>query len=138
MDDNLLTAGRRNATERVAMLLMHLYRRLDRIGLVEEGSVAFRSTSSTLPTRSGCRWCTPTRRCGACWQLGLHELKTGGCVSLTPARWRALPVLRHTAPADATAVAPFAAGFGAKGRERGQNRRQLWIYVAFCAPQPRR
>ena len=27
VDDNLLTAGRRNATERVAMLVMHLYRR---------------------------------------------------------------------------------------------------------------
>ena len=37
VDDNLLTAGRRNATERVAMLIMHLYRRLDRIGLVEDG-----------------------------------------------------------------------------------------------------
>lgn len=33
VDDNLLTADRRNAGERVAMLLMHLYRRLERIGL---------------------------------------------------------------------------------------------------------
>ena len=33
VDDNLLTTGRRNAAERVAMLLMHLYRRLERIGL---------------------------------------------------------------------------------------------------------
>lgn len=31
VDDKLLTAGRRNATGRVAMLLMHLYRRLERI-----------------------------------------------------------------------------------------------------------
>ena len=41
VDDNLLSAGRRNATERVAMLLMHLYRRLERIGLVEGGSAGF-------------------------------------------------------------------------------------------------
>ena len=41
VDDNLLTTGRRNATERVAMLLMHLYRRMERIGLVEGGSVPF-------------------------------------------------------------------------------------------------
>ena len=31
VDDILVTAGRRNATERVAMLLMHLYRRVERI-----------------------------------------------------------------------------------------------------------
>src|SRR6186713_364030 len=35
VDDHLLTAGRRNATERVAMLLMHLFRRLDRVGMAE-------------------------------------------------------------------------------------------------------
>ena len=41
VDDNLLTAGRRNATERIAMLLMHLYRRLERIGLeTKDGGAA--------------------------------------------------------------------------------------------------
>jgi CRP/FNR family transcriptional regulator len=34
VDDNLLTVGRRNAVERVAVLLMHLYRRVERLGLV--------------------------------------------------------------------------------------------------------
>ncbi|RZI92934.1 MAG: Crp/Fnr family transcriptional regulator, partial [Variovorax sp.] len=37
VDDNLVTAGRRNASERVAMLLMHLYRRAERVGMVRDG-----------------------------------------------------------------------------------------------------
>ena len=41
VDENLLTAGRRNATERVAMLLIHLYRRAQRVGMVQDGSVEF-------------------------------------------------------------------------------------------------
>ena len=49
VDDNLLSAGRRNAAERVAMLLMHLYRRLraagagaGRIGRVSDQPAAHR------------------------------------------------------------------------------------------------
>ncbi len=41
VDDNLLTAGRRNAEERVAMLLMHLYRRAERVGMAHDGWVDF-------------------------------------------------------------------------------------------------
>jgi hypothetical protein len=41
VDDNLVTAGRRNAGERVAMLLMHLYRRAERVGMVRDGWVEF-------------------------------------------------------------------------------------------------
>ena len=41
VDDNLVTTGRRNAAERVAMLLMHLYRRAQRVGMVRDGWVEF-------------------------------------------------------------------------------------------------
>ena len=41
IDDNLVTTGRRNAAERVAMLLMHLYRRAERVGMVRDGWAAF-------------------------------------------------------------------------------------------------
>ena len=99
VDDHLLTAGRRNATERVAMLLMHLYRRMERIGLVEDGSVAF-----PLNQPAHCRcWLglslvhtnKTLRRLSA---LGLHELRTGGCM-LNTRRWRALPSVRPAAAA---------------------------------------
>lgn len=33
VDENLLSVGRRSATERIAMLLIHLYKRAERIGL---------------------------------------------------------------------------------------------------------
>ncbi|ABE42627.1 hypothetical protein Bpro_0669 [Polaromonas sp. JS666] len=56
VDDNLLTAGRRNATERVAMLLMHLYRRLDRIGLAQGGCAC------STPGRWSALQITTTRR----------------------------------------------------------------------------
>ena len=50
--------SRRNATERVAMLLMHLYQRLGPASRAggRRWFGAFRSTSSALPMRSGCRW----------------------------------------------------------------------------------
>lgn len=34
VDDALLSAGRRNAAERVAVLLMHLYKRMERLGFM--------------------------------------------------------------------------------------------------------
>ncbi|MDQ8020174.1 MAG: Crp/Fnr family transcriptional regulator [Bordetella sp.] len=41
VDDNLVTAGRRAAAERVAMVLLHLYRRAERVGLAADGRVPF-------------------------------------------------------------------------------------------------
>ena len=43
-DDVLLTVGRRNATERVATLLVHLFKRASSVGLDTEGSIAFPMT----------------------------------------------------------------------------------------------
>lgn len=40
-DDALLTVGRRNATERVAMLLVHLYKRAASVGLARNGVIDF-------------------------------------------------------------------------------------------------
>ena len=77
VDDNLLTAGRRNATERVAMLLMHLYRRLDRIGLVEEGAVGFPLNQQHIADALGLSLVHTNKTLRRLAQLGLHELKNG-------------------------------------------------------------
>lgn len=77
VDDNLLTAGRRNATERVAMLLMHLYRRLDRIGLVEDGSVAFPLNQQHIADALGLSLVHTNKTLRRLSALGLHELKNG-------------------------------------------------------------
>ena len=77
VDDNLLTAGRRNATERVAMLLMHLYRRLDRIGLAENGTVAFPLTQQHIADALGLSLVHTNKTLRRLSMLGLHELKDG-------------------------------------------------------------
>ena len=77
VDDNLLTAGRRNATERVAMLLMHLYRRLDRIGLAEDGTVAFPLNQQHIADALGLSLVHTNKTLRRLATLGLHELKNG-------------------------------------------------------------
>lgn len=85
VDDNLLTAGRRNATERVAMLLMHLYRRLDRIGLVEgDGSVAFPLNQQHIADALGLSLVHTNRTLRRLAALGLHELRDGRLRLLNP------------------------------------------------------
>jgi CRP/FNR family transcriptional regulator len=39
VDENLLSVGRRSAAERIAMLLIHLYKRADSVGLCDEDGV---------------------------------------------------------------------------------------------------
>ena len=75
VDDNLLTAGRRNATERVAMLLMHLYRRLERIGLAEDGSVEFPVNQQHIADILGLSLVHTNKTLRRLRTLGLYELQ---------------------------------------------------------------
>ena len=83
VDDNLLTAGRRNATERVAMLLMHLYRRLSRIGLANQdeggrfGSIEFPINQQHIADTLGLSLVHTNKTLRRLQKLGLHELKNG-------------------------------------------------------------
>lgn len=83
VDDNLLTTGRRNATERVAMLLMQLYRRLERIGLERKdpdglgGSIAFPVNQQHIADTLGLSLVHTNKTMRRLQQLGLHELKNG-------------------------------------------------------------
>ena len=63
IDEHLVSVGRRSALERTAYLLLHLFVRAEEVGLTQrQRASSFRSPSSISPTRSACRWCTPTRR----------------------------------------------------------------------------
>lgn len=84
VDDNLLTAGRRNATERVAMLLMHLYRRLERLGLVQDGSVAFPINQQHIADMLGLSLVHTNKTMRRLQQLGLHEIRDGRLRLLNP------------------------------------------------------
>lgn len=77
VDDNLLTAGRRNATERVAMLLMHLYRRLERIRLAEDGSVEFPINQQHIADILGLSLVHTNKTLRRLRKLGLYELQSG-------------------------------------------------------------
>jgi len=77
VDDNLLTAGRRTAAERVAMLLMHLYRRLEHLGLVQDGSVAFPINQQHIADMLGLSLVHTNKTMRRLQQLGLHEIRNG-------------------------------------------------------------
>lgn len=83
VDDNLLTAGRRNATERVAMLLMHLYRRLQQLGLETmdgqglHGSVEFPINQQQIADTLGLSLVHTNKTMRRLQRMGLHEIRNG-------------------------------------------------------------
>ena len=83
VDDNLLTAGRRNATERIAMLLMHLYRRLDRIGLELKdpdgvgGTIEFPINQQHIADNLGLSLVHTNKTMRRLHKLGLHDITDG-------------------------------------------------------------
>ncbi len=77
VDDNLLTAGRRNATERIAMLLLHLHRRMERIGQAQGGSIEFPLTQQHIADALGLSLVHTNKTLGRLAKLGLHEIVDG-------------------------------------------------------------
>ncbi len=83
VDDILLTAGRRNATERVAMLLMHLYRRLARIGFDKKDAdgktawVDFPINQQHIADNLGLSLVHTNKTLRRLQRLGLHEIRDG-------------------------------------------------------------
>lgn len=84
VDENLLTAGRRNATERVAMLLIHLYRRAQRVGMVQEGSVAFPINQQHIADALGLSLVHTNKTLRRLRKLGLHQIEEGRLRLLNP------------------------------------------------------
>jgi CRP-like cAMP-binding protein len=84
VDDNLATAGRRNATERVAMLLMHLYRRAERVGMVREGWVEFPFNQQHIADALGLSLVHTNKTLRRLQRLQLHRLEGGWLRILEP------------------------------------------------------
>ncbi len=84
VDENLLTAGRRNAAERVAMLLIHLYRRAERLGLADAGSIEFPVNQQHIADALGLSLVHTNKTLRRLAQLGLHELREGRLRLLNP------------------------------------------------------
>ncbi len=77
VDDNLLTNGRRNAMERVAMLLMHLYRRAERVGLMRDGASEFPFNQQHIADALGLSLVHTNKTLRRLRKMGLHELDAG-------------------------------------------------------------
>ena len=83
VDDGLLTAGQRNATERIAMLLMHLYRRVARLGLEQKdadgtsASIEFPLTQQHIADALGLSLVHTNKTMRKLHKLGLHDITDG-------------------------------------------------------------
>ena len=84
VDDNLVTAGRRNAVERVAMLLMHLYRRAQRVGMERDGWVEFPFNQQHIADAIGLSLVHTNKTLRRLERLGLHKLDGGWLRILEP------------------------------------------------------
>lgn len=84
VDDHLVTAGRRNASERVAMLLMHLYRRAEAIGLVVDGWVEFPFNQQHVADALGLSLVHTNKTLRRLQRLGLHRIDEGRLRILEP------------------------------------------------------
>ena len=78
VDDSLLTTGQRNARERVAVLLITLYRRLERLGLADaDGSVPFPLNQQHMADALGLSLVHTNRTLRQLAHLGLHDIAQG-------------------------------------------------------------
>ena len=77
VDDNLVTTGRRNAGERVAMLLMHLYRRAERVGMVRDGWVEFPFNQQHIADALGLSLVHTNKTMRRLQRLGFYKIDTG-------------------------------------------------------------
>jgi len=84
VDDNLLTAGRRTATERVAMLLMHLYRRARHVGLERQGQVEFPFQQQHIADALGLSLVHTNKTLRRLQRMGLFEIERGALRILDP------------------------------------------------------
>ena len=84
VDDNLVTTGRRNAAERVAMLLMHLYRRMERLGLAGTGWIEFPINQQHIADALGLSLVHTNKTLRRLQQLGLHDIEDGRLRLLNP------------------------------------------------------
>lgn len=78
LDENLLTTGRRTAMERVAVLLIHLYKRAQRVALVDaDGSFEFPLTQQHMADALGLSLVHTHRTLRRLQALGLYEIQDG-------------------------------------------------------------
>ena len=74
VDENLVSVGRRSATERIAMLLIHLYKRASSVGLAGPNGVPFPVTQEHIADALGLSLVHTNKTLRRLHKLGLHDI----------------------------------------------------------------
>lgn len=77
IDENLLSVGRRTAAERIAVLLMHLYKRSISLGVAVEGRVPFPVNQQHIADAIGLSLVHTNRTLRRLQKSGLYEARDG-------------------------------------------------------------
>lgn len=85
VDENLLSVGRRSASERIAMLLVHLYKRASCIGLSDDEGVLLPLTQQHFADALGLSLVHTNKTLRRLQELGFFTLKNGKLKLVNPA-----------------------------------------------------
>lgn len=100
IDDNLLSVGRRSAEERIAMLLVQIFKRAEKVGMRLEESVPFPITQQHIADALGLSLVHTNKTLRRLEKLGLHQLINNRLRLIKPA------VLQRLADYYATPLKP--------------------------------
>jgi CRP-like cAMP-binding protein len=84
VDEILLSVGRRSAAERIAMLLIHLYRRAERLKLGDDAGVPFPVSQQHVADALGLSLVHTNKTLRRLQKLGLHQIANGRLRLLNP------------------------------------------------------
>jgi CRP-like cAMP-binding protein len=85
VDENLLSVGRRSATERIAMLLIHLYKRAERVGLIGEDGLHLPLNQQHIADALGLSLVHTNKTLKRLQAAGLYTLNDGRLKLVNPA-----------------------------------------------------
>ncbi len=85
IDENLLSVGRRNATERVATLLVQLYKRVKVIGLANGSTIDFPINQQHIADSLGLSLVHTNKTLRRLMKMGFHEISGGKLTMHNPA-----------------------------------------------------
>lgn len=85
VDENLVSVGRRSASERIAMLMIHLYKRAERIGLVEADGLRLPLNQQHIADALGLSLVHTNKTLRRLQSAGLYTLKDGCLKLVNPA-----------------------------------------------------
>ena len=85
LDENLLSVGRRNATERVATLLVQLYKRLKAVGQARGTTISFPINQQHIADALGLSLVHTNKTLRRLTQMGFHKISNGELTMHNPA-----------------------------------------------------